>query len=231
MRRSAVLVPGTLCDARVFAQLTVLLDLDCSFAELGEASRFEESVDALLEAAPARFVGIGFSLGGFVILETLRRAPERLIGVVLLAGNAHPDAAGNAAIRRADVAAARRMGMSAFVADRFPGDVGARAGANRALRALLTDMAETIGHDGHARHAELNIARPDLRAVARASHVPLLVVAGDEDRLCACERYQEAAAGERGRLVLLPGVGHFVPIEAPETAARAINNWLVECPA
>ena len=46
---------------------------------------------------------------------------------------------------------------------------------------------------------------------------PTLVVAGEHDLITGPVCAREIAAGIKGaRLVLLPGVGHFVFVEAPE---------------
>lgn len=219
MTGDAILVPGTLCDARIFADLLERLpDVRGQVAELAEHGSVEAAARSALAGAPARFVAIGFSLGGFVALEMLRLAPERLRGVILMAGNAHPDAPENAAARIAEVSRARDMGMAQFVAERFPND---------AYGALIAAMAADLGHDAHARHAAMNIARPDLRDVAYRSAVPILVIAGDRDPFCPRERYEIAAAGPLAQLQVISGAGHYLPLEAPGAVAAAIRSWEV----
>lgn len=219
----AVLVPGTLCDARVFGPLCARLPgVATQVVELGLHAKVEDLAKEALAATPTRFLGIGFSLGGFVVLEMLRRAPARLAGVVLIAGNAHPDAPDAASIRRSQVAEAREKGMMAFVAERWP--LWSHDGDAAACK-LVGDMANAAGHEAHARQAEMNIARPDLRAVARTSPVPLLVLAGENDRVCPRERYVAAASGPSATLTIIQRAGHFLPLEAPEAVADAIAAW------
>jgi pimeloyl-ACP methyl ester carboxylesterase len=215
----AIFVPGTLCDARIFADLRARLpDVRGKVADLAAHESVEAAAVSALADAPARFVAVGFSLGGFVALEMLRVAPERLRGVVLIAGNAHPDAPENAATRTAEVERARDVGMATFVTEWYPND---------ASRQLIIAMAAALGHDAHARHAAMNIARPDLRDVAHGSAVPLLVIAGERDPLCSRERYEIAAAGPMAQLRVISGAGHYLPIEAPDAVAAAIRDWEV----
>lgn len=223
MTGDAVLIPGTLCDARVFAPVRAHLpEMRAHTVELAGHARIEDVAQAALASAPPRFTGIGFSLGGFVVLEMLRRAPERFSGIALIGGNAHPDAPGNAAVRRAQVARAREMGMAAFVAENWS---LWSAGDDPDACGLATEMACDAGHEAHARHAEMNIARADFRAVAAASPVPLLVLAGEHDTLCPRERYAAAASGRLGRLSVIPGAGHYLPLEAPGAVAAALSTW------
>ena len=220
--RDLVLIPGTLCDARVFDEMVVRLPgWRAQVHELGKHARVEEVADAILAAAPARFVAAGFSLGGFVALDLLRRAPERVAGVVLIAGNAHPDASENASSRRLDVARSRAEGMKRFITVSAPH--WGIADRPSVLERVVA-MANAAGSEAHARQAEMNIARPDLREVARQATVPVIVLAGETDRLCAGERYSAAASGPTGELIHVAGAGHYLPLEAPEAVAAAFSR-------
>lgn len=224
MAPEGVLIPGTLCDERVFAPLVSELSLVARYVSLTGHDRVESAATAILNVAPAHFVAIGFSLGGFVALEIMRHAPERLAGVILLSGNAHSDDPLNAASRRKEVALARDMGVGAVVSANIERFLGSEASGDPAIVETIAAMAETFGPEELASQAEMNIHRPDFRALTAAPPVPLLVVAGAEDQLCSAERYRAAAAG--GDLVTLTGCGHFVPLEAPHTTAKVIDRWL-----
>ena len=221
-----VWLPGTLCDERVFGDLPGSLDQPARHVRLSDFARVEEAAEAILETLPQTFVPIGFSLGGFVALELLRRAPERVAGLVLLSGNAHPDVPAIAATRRDEVSYVREKGMSALIDRLWPRLVGPASREDAELRRLLIAMAEGIGADGLARQAEMNITRPDLRATAAQASVPLLVVAGAEDRLCPPERYAAAAEGVAGSLETISNAGHFLPLEAPEALAPLIASFV-----
>ena len=218
--RDLVLIPGTLCDARVFDDVVDRLPgWRTQVHELGEHTRVEDVANAILAEAPARFVAAGFSLGGFIALELLRCAPERVVGVVLIAGNAHPDAPDNAARRRREAVRSRADGMAQYVTASAPHwGIEDRP----AVLARIVAMACTAGPDAHARQAEMNIARPDLREVARNAAVPVIVLAGDTDSLCPGERYAATASGPTGQLVSVAGAGHYLPLEAPGAVAAAI---------
>lgn len=220
MRQAALMIPGTLCDASVFDGIIARLPgYDAVVADLTTHARVEDAAAAFLDDAPPRFLCVGFSLGGFIALEMLRRAPERLLGLVLVAGNAHPDNPANAERRRANVALAREIGMAAYV--RANAAAWGIAG-DAAVTERVIAMACALGPDVHARHAEMNIARPDLRHVAHEAKVSLLVVAGGRDPLCTPDRSAAAAAASHAALLTLPDAGHYLPLEAPEQVAAAI---------
>ena len=89
-----VLLPGLLNDARLWqAQATALADLaQVSVADLTGADSISSIAAAALAQAPAgQFALAGLSMGGYVALEIMRQAPERVIALALLDTSARPD--------------------------------------------------------------------------------------------------------------------------------------------
>lgn len=227
MTSPLVLVPGTLCDERVFAAMTAELDRETICAPSIAEADVASAAAALLAVAPPQFIVAGFSLGGFVVLELLRQASDRVAGAVLIASHALPLGGGQAEARRREVAVARDRGMAAVIDALWPRYVAARNRDDKALRREIVAMAESVGPDLFARQTELAITRPDSRDAVRDTAVPLLVLCGEEDGMCPPERCG-AAAGGSATLRMLPEVGHFIPLEAPSLAARAIAEWAGE---
>src|SRR5690242_628498 len=91
-RSTLVLIPGTLCDQRVFdRQLPALRAIArVRVADFASMKCREQWLNALIDGLPERFSVAGFSLGGIFVLELLRRVPERIERVALIASNAQP---------------------------------------------------------------------------------------------------------------------------------------------
>ena len=228
-----VLLPGTLCDERAFTPLTRRLQ--------GRAIQVMPTTGAnsapalarlILARAPPVFILIGFSLGGIVALEIAAIAPDRVLGLVLIASTARPLPPGNAAARRADVADARDRGMTAFLLDRlWPRYVGAASQNDMLLQRVVLDMAETMGITALAEQTEVAIGRNDSRPRLAQLPMPLLAICGQEDVICTPEFHQEIADAVSGAtLHFVAGAGHFVLLEAPETTAEIIAAWLDRLP-
>ena len=228
MVAAGVLIPGTLCDARVFGPLADRLNLKPVFAAPIAHADVREAAAALLETAPARFVAIGFSLGGFVVLELMREAPERLLGAVLIASNGHALQAGAEDARRGEVASARLRGTDAVIEQLWPRYVARSRLDDAGLKTLVLDMARDVGADLFAHQAELAISRPDSQETVRRTRVPLLSLIGTEDQMSPPARARSLAEAPGSTLIELPESGHFVPLEAPEAVAGAINAWVEE---
>src|SRR5260370_31346044 len=92
-RTTLVLLPGLLNTRRVFEhQIASLSDIaDCIVPELWHYDTMGAMADAALAAAPPTFALAGFSMGGYVSFEILRRAPERVGRLALIDTQATPD--------------------------------------------------------------------------------------------------------------------------------------------
>ena len=97
-----VLVPGLLCDDRLWQhQAEHLADLaDPIIADATRGASIPEMARAVLDAAPERFALAGLSMGGYVALEIMRDAPERVARLALLDTSARADIPEQTATRR-----------------------------------------------------------------------------------------------------------------------------------
>lgn len=226
------LLPGTLCDGRVYGPLLERLAPDHARPVLTPVTDgAETAADAaalLLRGLPPRFALAGFSLGGIVALEMIAQAPERVTRLALIDTTARPDPPANRAIRRNAVARAAAMGLDRYVGDKLWSLYAADAGRTRAdLKALVEAMAADAGIDRFRRQSEIAINRTDSRPRLARIDAPALVLCGAHDKLCPPEVHLEMAALIPGAtLVVVSDAGHFAIIEQPDAVARAFEAWL-----
>src|SRR5262245_38011404 len=104
-----VLVPGLLCSARLYAeQIPALWRFGpVSIADHRRDSTMDAIAERILAAAPATFALVGLSMGGYIALTILRRAPQRVARLALLDTNARPDTPEQSERRRALIALAQ----------------------------------------------------------------------------------------------------------------------------
>lgn len=229
-RAPLLLLPGTLCDARLWQpQIQALRDTIVPVVvDVGQADRTVELARLVLADAPPRFALAGFSLGGILALEIIAQAPDRVTHLALVSSNARPLAEADAAARRAAVEAAARAGLRDYVAGTLlPTYLPAAKRADQQVVGLILAMAEDAGLEVFRRQTEAVISRADSRPRLGRIGVPTLVVGGAEDRLCPPDRQEEMAAAIRGaELLLLPGCGHFAPLEEPVAVGEALRRLL-----
>jgi pimeloyl-ACP methyl ester carboxylesterase len=227
-RDSLVLIPGTLCDARIFKRQVVALRRRWQVIVL-DYSRLRGLDDwpqQVLRSLPERFFLAGFSLGGLWALELLRRAPLRLKGLAMIASNA--EAGSRLGQRRgADLWRLwRRAGPDSVVGKVKPDYFHYRPIRTRNSR-LMRDMARST--DARAARSEFDWAahRPNGLGLLAKFDEPLLIVSGAQDRLCPRNLQQRMAEAQpKAKWVELLRCGHFVPLEKPVALTNALSHWL-----
>lgn len=224
-----VLIPGLLCTEALFAAQSGGLAPVATISVGDHASHDTMSALAsgILAAAPPRFALAGLSMGGYVALEIMRQAPERVSRLALLDTSARPDLPEQTENRRRLVALADRKGVETPAREMFPKLVAPARAGDEGLSAIVLDMARAIGAEGFARQQAAIATRIDSRPALAAIACPTLVLVGSDDQLTPPAVAEEMARGIPGaRLEVIAGSGHLSPLEAPDAVTAALSRWL-----
>jgi pimeloyl-ACP methyl ester carboxylesterase len=190
--------------------------------------RLAEDVLALLDHLHvSQAVFAGCSIGGYVLLELWRQAPERMRGLAFVCSKPQPDAPADHA-RRASLIAKARAGESAEIFDSMAQTlIGATARARHPeivtemrVRMTLTPESLVAVQAGLA-------TRPDSVPTVTGLSVPVLAIAGGEDpgiKSAEMVIFQTAPGG--CEFHLLPDAGHFAAYEQPQKVAELLTAWL-----
>ncbi|TQL67648.1 4-carboxymuconolactone decarboxylase /3-oxoadipate enol-lactonase [Nocardioides albertanoniae] len=183
------------------------------------------SVDGVLTDRGERhgtFAYAGDSVGGAVGLQLLLDAPTRVSAAVLTNTGAkigEPDGWNDRAetVRSAGTASQIAGSTQRWFAPGFLEREPERGGA--LLHSLRDADAESYALTCDA------LAALDLRGRLAEIAAPVLAVAGVDDSPTPPSSLEEIAVGVRhGRLVVLDGVGHLAPAEAPHAVASLITS-------
>jgi pimeloyl-ACP methyl ester carboxylesterase len=221
-----ILIHGSLCDAGMWApQVRALADvadvqvLGWTAGADGVPSMAEEMLQKI---SVEQFVVAGFSLGGFIALEMIRRQPRRILGLALLDTMARPG--------ESDAAQAARLARFAsepeVVLDKFFKLLcGSETPEPVALE--IRNTVRRLGPDRYLPEQRAIMTRPDARGTLEMISVPTLVLCGGEDRVTPPAVNREMAASIKGsRYIELPGVGHITTLSAPEAVNEALRDLL-----
>ncbi len=230
MKKPLVLFPGLLCDAQLWApQVTGLAkhaeiwiaDLTRDDSVAGMAKR------ALTEAPFPEFALCGLSMGGYVSMEVMRQAPQRVQRLALLDTAARADTPEQTARRHALIELAQ-SGKFVGVPDRLlPLFLGPRAQKDARLVAVVKSMAANVGKDAFLRQQQAIMGRPDSRESLRRISCPTLLLCGEQDALTPPALHEEMIGLIAGsKLTVLPDCGHLSTIEDPAGVNRALESWL-----
>ena len=229
---TVLLLPGNMCDARLWSPLGAELDRRNIAWRVGDLSR-QSSITAMaadmLAEQDGPLLPVGFSMGAIVALEMARQAPERLRALGLLALNASADLPERAQHRPRQQTDVRGGALERVVAEELkPNYLAAANRGDAALLALTMDMALALGADVFVRQSEALRTREDLRPVLSTLALPVLLACGAEDALCPPEWHRRwaEAIGPAAVLHQIAGAGHLLPIEQPRRLAAVLIPWL-----
>ena len=223
-----VLLPGLLCDARLWQdQVAGLADVArCQVADLTLDNSLRGMALRVLDAAPPRFALAGLSMGGYLAFEILRLAPERVTRLALFDTSARADTE-EAARRRRGLMALTRSGQFRGVTPRLLPQLLHPDHLQGPLGLAVRDMAERVGREAFLRQQTAILHRPDSRPLLPLLRLPALVAVGAQDVLTPPALAEEMAAGIQGaRLVVIPEAGHLPTMEQPAAVNALLRDWL-----
>lgn len=178
-----------------------------------------------LEISKAVFGGC--SIGGYVMLELWRRAPERMRGMIFVCSKPQPDAEASLAKRIETIARARAEGVAALFDSMAQNTVAPSVRRDRPevvneVRAQMTLTPEAVV----AVQAGL-AARPDSVPTVATICVPVLAIAGAEDATVTAADMEAFRAAPGGcEFHVLSCAGHFAAYEQPKKVAAIVAPWL-----
>lgn len=224
-----VLLPGLLNDSRLWKPVADGLNgrAEIRFGDVTRDDSIAAMASRVLAEAPPSFALAGFSLGGYVALEIMRQAPERVTRLALVSTQARPDTPEIAKRRRLLMKQAR-IGEFRGISNRLlPSLVHESRLADAALTGLLQTMALAVGVEGFVRQETAIIERIDSRPYLEAIAVPTLIAGGREDQVTTLEAAEEMAALIPGSWhLVLERCGHVSSLEQPEMIIAAMQAWL-----
>ena len=224
-----VLVPGLLCTARLYAEQVPVL---WRFGPVMIADHRRDDTAAaiaarILAAAPPRFALAGLSMGGYLALEVMRQAPDRVARLALLDTNARVDTPEISERRRRQIELAQNGRLGEIVDQQLPLFVHRDRRGDTSLIEIVRVMAEETGVEAFVRQQRALIGRADLRSHLAAIRCPTLVLVGDGDELTPPTLAKEIAGSITGaRLVVVPASGHLSTLEQPVAVNTALVEWM-----
>jgi pimeloyl-ACP methyl ester carboxylesterase len=224
-----LLVPGLASSARIYAPVIPAL---WRFGPVMVANHIrDDSMAAIarrvLSEAPPRFALAGHSMGGYIALEIMRQAPERVLRLALINTQARPDTPEATQRRRVLMERAKRGELRAAREEMFPELVHPSRRDDSDIRRLVHVQGDDVGVEGYLRQQAAIIARVDSRPTLSAIKCPTLVMTGDADNTIPNAFSKEMAESIAGaRLVILERCGHLPQPEQPEATVRVLSEWL-----
>lgn len=183
----------------------------------------DDLVDVVEGLGLGRFVFVGHSMGGKVSMLAAARRPAGLTGLALLApAPPQPPATVTAEYRRA---LSHAYDSAQSVEQALDHALTAAPPAEPIRSAVVRDSL--AGGDEARREWPLRGIAADVTEAARAIDVPVLVLAGEHDRVEPPHVLSSHLMPylSRARFEVVPASGHLLPVEAPVAVAAAVGDF------
>lgn len=225
-----VLLPGLLNDSRLWrAQIDGLSDVaKPQVADLTGADTIRTLAAAVLAAVPApKFALAGLSMGGYVALEIMRQAPDRVMALALLDTSARADTP-EATENRRQLMSLAETDFLAVTAKLLPKLLTPTQQGDPAIVDVIYAMANAAGKDAFLRQQRAIMGRADSRPHLAAIHCPTLVLCGREDAITPVAIHEELQNGIAGsQLRVIDQCGHLSTLGQPQQVTQALREWLI----
>ena len=224
------LLPGTLCDERMWTSLEralgdgytchhLPLHLPCTRAGMREL--------IATHSAPQSHL-VGFSLGAYLALEHAVAYPERIASLTLIANSAKGLQPDEIATRQRVIAMLERNTYAGITRQRQRELLHPSHLDDAAITGLIRQMALDLGKEVLIAQFAQTFDRPDLMGRLQDLPFPVLIVGAEGDQLvqagdlrAMAQRLPHATL----HLLAQPS-GHMVPLEAPGELATVMDAFL-----
>ena len=222
-------LPGLLTDARLFQfQMEDLSDIaQSTVADLTVADTIEELAAEALAHAPPRFALAGLSMGGYVALEIMRQAPDRVQGLALLSTSARPDTP-EASENRKKLMAQAENNFQIVLDTLMPKLVHPSRMKYNSMVDTVYSMGHRVGKEAFLRQQRAIMGRIDSRPhLGKIIDCPTMVLCGRDDVITPVEVHEEMAAAIAGsHLEIIDQCAHLSTMGQPKLVSEAMRVWL-----
>jgi 3-oxoadipate enol-lactonase len=184
---------------------------------------------ALMDTLGARkFVLGGLSMGGQIVLEMFRQAPDRIEALLLSDTFAGLDTPERKQLRFTTADRLEREGMEGYAHKELTKMITpANAEQLSDVAAHVMKMMTTTPSSGAAAALRGRALRDDYLPMLREIRVPTLIVVGREDvytPVALAEQLREGITGSQ--LAVIEGAGHMPNIERADAFNAALESWM-----
>lgn len=224
MKIPLVLVSGLASDESLWEhQAAHLSDVASIQIVCPKANTPEKMVEEVLKGAPPTFAMAGHSMGGWLCLELMRIAPERVSQLCLLNTSAREDTE-EKRNRRLELIERAKTGqygqVACELADRFV--------QQSPLKERVEKMFLTQGKEIFISQEKAMLDRQECQSVLASIACPTLVIHAAQDKNFGLQEHVEIVEEiYNSKLAIVEDSGHMSPIEMPQAITSLLRYWLI----
>lgn len=225
-----VLIPGTLCDDRLWSYQIEALSkiIEVKVADISQSDSIKEIANSILQQEPGGFSLAGLSMGGIIALEIMRQAGDRIKRLALLNTNPYSPTEEQKQTFQKYI----NFCKAGFFQDitptyLLPNLIHPSRQTDNDLTTLIKEMALNIGPEAYIRQLTALMNRKGSVDILSEISCYTLVLTGKEDRMCPLALHEAMAEGiPNSKLVVIEECGHLSTLEKGEAVTNSLLGWL-----
>ncbi|MFL2458891.1 MAG: alpha/beta fold hydrolase [Candidatus Pseudothioglobus sp.] len=229
--KSLVMVPGMMCDERIFSpQIEELSkNLEVTVADISSFPTVRELASDLLKKAPKSFSLLGHSMGGIVAMEIYSQEPNRIEKLILMDTNPKAELDEVKLKREPQIKDVREGKLLEVMRDEMKPNYLAESENKSSVLDVCMDMALSLGPDVFINQSRALQKRADQLNTIQSINIPVLIMCGSEDKLCTVERHEMMHNMiSDSDLKIINNAGHMPTLEQPRETTEVLKEWLMK---
>ncbi len=214
-----VMIPGMMCDERIFApQIEGLISkISVHIADISRHDTISDLAADVLSHAPPKFCLAGHSMGGIVAMEVCAQAPKRIEKLVLIDTNPLAELEEVKLKREPQISDALSGKLINVIRDEMKPNYLASSDNQDIILNICMDMALSLGPRVFIQQNNLTVL-----------DMPVLIMCGSEDKLCSIEKHELMHnIISNSKLEVIKNAGHLPTLEQPTKTTEVLKTWLM----
>ena len=225
-----VMIPGMMCDERIFApQIEELASKrSVHIADISKHDNISDLAADVLSHAPPKFCLIGHSMGGIVAMEICAQDPKRIEKLVLIDTNPLAELEEVKLKREPQISDALTGKLINVIRDEMKPNYLASSENQDIILNICLEMALSLGPKVFINQSRALQTRADQQSNIQSINIPVLIMCGSEDKLCTVERHEMMHNMiSNSELKIINNAGHMPTLEQPSETTEVLKEWLM----
>ena len=225
-----VMIPGMMCDERIFApQIEELVSKrSVHVADISKHDNITDLAADVLSHAPPKFCLVGHSMGGIVAMEICAQDPKRIEKLVLIDTNPLAELEEVKLKREPQISDALSGKLVDVIRDEMKPNYLASSENQDIILNICMEMALSLGPKVFINQSRALQTRADQQSNIQSINIPVLIMCGSEDKLCTVERHEMMHNMiSNSELKIINNAGHMPTLEQPSETTEVLKEWLM----
>ncbi|CAM1362021.1 alpha/beta fold hydrolase [Tenacibaculum xiamenense] len=221
-------ISGTMCTKDLWQYIFPQLEnINPIHIDITSASSFEEINNIILESIETPSILIGFSLGGFSVMNFASQYPEKVEKLVVIAANSKGLDSNEIKLRKSTIEFLEKHSYKGISQARVQQFLHPNNHNNQEIIAIIKKMDADLGKDVLIKQLKATSKRVDITNQLKNYKKPTLLISAENDALVDPNEVKKLSKEmSKSTYVNLKQCGHMIPLEKPNELVYLLSSFL-----